>query len=122
MLYSHGPEQTSGTRLWYLNWRVSLIECHVRSSFSESQLITKTKVHKALIEDLLFVDNAAVATHTNDHPTASRALALQALIDISFPVSLKETNLLGEDVEDPPLHQHHQNMSYRLSTSSQTLC
>ena len=60
-------------------------------------LRAKTKVREALIRDLLFVDNAAVTTHTQQELQALTNRFSQACKDFRLTISLKKTNLRGQD-------------------------
>ena len=65
--------------------------------FNLARLGAKTKVSEVLIRDMLFADDAAVATHTQEE--------LQSLVDcfskackvFGLTISLKQTSVLGQD-------------------------
>ena len=78
---------------------------HTRSDgnlFNLARLRAKTKVRKVLIRELLFADDAALTAHTEE--------ALQRLIsrfssacgEFGLTISLKKTNILGQDVCSTP--------------------
>ena len=57
----------------------------------------KTKVREALIRDMLFADDAAVTTHTQQELQALMDRFSQACKDFGLTISLKKTNVLGQD-------------------------
>ena len=78
---------------------------HTRSDgklFNIARLRAKTKVQRVLIRDMLFADDAAL--------TAQSEEALQRLItsfahacrDFGLTISLKKTNIMGQDVSNTP--------------------
>ena len=66
-----------------------------------TRLRAKTKVHELLIRDLLFADDAALASHSQE--------GLQRLVDklshackeFGLTISLKKTNIMAQDAESP---------------------
>ena len=68
-----------------------------------AQLHTKTKVHELLIRELLFADDAALTSHSQE--------GLQRLVDklshackeFRLTISLKKTNIMAQDTESPPI-------------------
>ena len=60
-------------------------------------------VRKVLIRDMLFADDAAVATHTQEERQSLRDCFSQACKDFGLTISLKKTNVLGSDTEAPPV-------------------
>jgi len=89
------------------------IYIHTRSDgklFNLARLRAKTKVRSVLIRDMLFADDAAL--------TAQSEEALQRLItsfssacsDFGLTISLKKTNIMGQDVSHMP-HIHINNHS-----------
>ena len=65
--------------------------------FSLARLRAKTKVRKNLIRDMLFADDAAVATHTQYELLSLMDCFSQASKDFGVTISLKKTNVLGQD-------------------------
>ena len=65
--------------------------------FNLARLRAKTKVRKDLIRDMLFADDAAVATHTQEELLALMDCFSQACKDFGLTTSLKKTNVLGQD-------------------------
>ena len=61
----------------------------------------KTKVCKVLIRDMLFADDAAVATHTQEELQSLMDCFSQACKDFGLAISLKKTNVLRQDTEAP---------------------
>ena len=71
--------------------------------FNLGRLRTETKVREALIRDmLLFVDDAAVTTHTQQELQALMDRFSQACKDFGLTISLKKTNVLGQDTMELP--------------------
>jgi len=81
------------------------IYIHTRSDgklFNLARLRARTKVTEVLVREMLFADDAALATHTEE--------ALQRLIDLfatacsefGLTVSLKKTNIMGQDASNVP--------------------
>ena len=65
--------------------------------FNLARLRAKTKVRKDLIRDMLFADDAAVATHTHEELLSLMDCFSQACKDFGLTISLKKTNVLGQD-------------------------
>ena len=65
-------------------------------------LRAKTKVREALIRGMLFADNAAVMTHTQQELQALIDCFSQACKDFGLTISLKGTNVLGQDTMELP--------------------
>ena len=63
------------------------------------RLRAKTKVRKTTIRDMLFADDAAVSAHTKYGLQQLMSRFSHACCDLT--VSLKKTNVLGQDVETP---------------------
>lgn len=79
---------------------------HTRSDgklFNLARLRAKTKVRRILIQEMLFADDAALASHTQS--------GLQRLIDrmahacreFGLTISLKKTEIMGQDVSEAPI-------------------
>ena len=60
-----------------------------------ARLRAKTKVRKDIISDMLFADDAAVATHTQEELQSLTDFFSQACKDFGVTISLKKTNVLG---------------------------
>ena len=71
--------------------------------FNLGCLGAKTKVCEALIRDMLFEDNAAVTTHTQQVLQALMDRFSQACKDFGLTISLKKTNVLGQDTMELPV-------------------
>ena len=71
--------------------------------FNLARLRAKTKVRKVLIRDMLFADDAAVATHTQEELQSLIDCFSQACKDFGLIISLKKTYVLGQDTEAPPV-------------------
>ena len=65
--------------------------------FHLGRLRAKTKVREALIRDMLFADDAAMTTHTQQELQALMDRFSQACKDFGLTISLKKTNVLGQD-------------------------
>ena len=71
--------------------------------FNLARLRAKTKVRKVLIRDMLFADDAAVVTHTQEELQSLMDCFSQACKYFGLTISLKKTNVLGQDTEAPPV-------------------
>ena len=71
--------------------------------FNLARLRTKTKVREALIRDMLFADDAAVASHTQRGLQSLMDRFSQACKDFGLTISLKNANVLGQGTESPPI-------------------
>ena len=65
--------------------------------FNLARLRAKTKVRKDLIRDMLFADDAAVVTHTQEELLSLMDCFSLANKDFGLAISLKKTNVLGLD-------------------------
>ena len=72
-----------------------------------ARLRVKTMVRKDLIRDMLFADDAAVATHTQEELQSLMDCFPHAFKDFGLTISLKKTNVLGQDTEAPPVISIH---------------
>ena len=70
--------------------------------FNLDRLRAKTKVREALIRDMLFADDAAVTTHTQQELQARMDSFSQACKDFRLTLSLKKSNVLGQDTMELP--------------------
>ena len=68
--------------------------------FNLARLIAKTKV---LIRGMLFADDAAVVTHTQEELQSLMDCFSEACKDFGLTISLKKMNVLGQDTEAPPV-------------------
>ena len=68
-----------------------------------ARLRAKPKVRKDLIRDMLFADDAAVVAHTHEELQSLMDCFSQACKDFGPTISLKKTNVLGQDTEAPPV-------------------
>ena len=71
--------------------------------FNLARLRASTKVREVLIRDMLFADDAAVVTHTQEELQSLLDCFSQACKDFGLTISLKKTNVLGQDTEAPPV-------------------
>ena len=65
--------------------------------FNLARLRANTKVRNDIIRDMLFADDAAVATHTQEEFQSLTDCFSQACKDFGLTISLKKTNVLGQD-------------------------
>ncbi|XP_066294595.1 uncharacterized protein [Branchiostoma lanceolatum] len=70
--------------------------------FNLNRLKAKTKVREALIRDLLFADDTGLAAHTEQGLQSLTDRFSRACQDFGLIISLKKTEVLGQDVEAPP--------------------
>ena len=73
------------------------------SLFNLAHLKVRTKVCEALIRDMLFADDATVMTHTQRELQLLMDCFSQACKDFGLIISLKKTNVLGQDIPAPPV-------------------
>ena len=73
------------------------------SLFNLAHLKLRTKVCEALIRDMLFADDAAVMTHTQRELQLLMDCFSQGCKDFRLIISLKKTNVLGQDIPAPPV-------------------
>ena len=71
--------------------------------FNLARLKARTKVRETIIRDVLFADDAAVATHTERELQLLMDRFSQACKDFGLTISLKKTNVLGQDTPAPPV-------------------
>ena len=71
--------------------------------FNLTRLRAKTKVREVLIRDVLFADDAAVVSHTQEELQPLMDCFSQACKDFGLTISLKKTNVLGQDTKAPPV-------------------
>ena len=80
---------------------------HTRSDeqlFNLARLRAKTKVRMTLIRDMLFADDAAVTSHTEQQLQCLMDRFSQACKDFGLTISLKKTSVLGQDVDTSPVN------------------
>ena len=78
---------------------------HTRSDgrlFNLARLRAKTKVREVLIRDMLFADDAAVATHDQAELQSLMDRFSEACKDFSLTISLKKTEVLAQGTETEP--------------------
>ena len=73
------------------------------SLFNLAHLKVRTKVCEVLIRDMLFADDAVVVTHTQRELQLLMDHFSQACNDFRLTISLKKTNILGQDILAPPV-------------------
>ena len=71
--------------------------------FNLARLRAKTEVREVLIRDMLFADDAAVVAHTQDDLQSLMDCLSHGCKDFGLTISLKTTNILGQDTEVPPV-------------------
>ena len=81
------------------------IYLHSRSDgklFNVARLKAKTKVRNILIRDMLFADDAAVATHSEHQLQSLMDCFSQACKDFGLTMSLKKTEVLALNTDNQP--------------------
>ena len=81
------------------------IYLHTRSDgklFNLSRLRAKTKVRTVLIREMLFADDAALASHTEEVLQRLMDRFANACKQFGLTISVKKTNVMGQDVPAPP--------------------
>ena len=71
--------------------------------FNLSRHRANTNVRTVLIGDMLFADDAAVATRTQEELQSLMDCFPQTFKDFGLTISLKKTNVLGQNTEAPPI-------------------
>ena len=69
--------------------------------FNLARLRAKSKVREAVIRDVLFADDAALAAHTEDELQRLIDRFAKACDEFGLTISLKKTNVMAQDA-DPP--------------------
>lgn len=78
---------------------------HTRSDgnlFNLARLRAKTKVRKVLIREMLYADDAALTAHTEAALQRLITLFAEACTEFGLTISLKKTNIMGQDVSTAP--------------------
>ena len=81
------------------------IYLHTRSDgklYNMSRLKAKTKIRRILIRDMLFADDAALTALQEDHLQNLVACFAKACEDFKLTISLKKTEIMGQDTESQP--------------------
>lgn len=71
--------------------------------YNIARLRAKTKVRKTTIRDMLFADDAAVAAHTEYDLQQLMDQLSHACCDFGLTISLTKTNVLGQELNTPPV-------------------
>ena len=77
---------------------------HTRSDgrlYNLARLKAKSKVRQATIRDMLFADDAALATHTEPELQCLMDRFAKACDEFGLTISLKKTNVMAQDAEPP---------------------
>ena len=81
------------------------VHLHTRSNgklFSLARLRAKTKVRTVLIREMLIADDAALSSHTEEDLQRLMDRFSHACREFGLTVSIKKTNVMGQDVPSPP--------------------
>ena len=103
---------------------------HTRSDgklYNIARLRAKTKDRRTTIRDMLFADDAAVTAHTEYDLQQLMDRFSNACRDFGLTISLKKTNVLGQDVDTPPVitinnYQLEAVHEFTWDPPSQTTC
>jgi len=79
---------------------------HTRSDgklYNIARRRAKTKIHKTTIRDMLFADDAVITAHTEHDLQQLVERFYHACCDFRLTISLKKTNVLGQDMDTPPV-------------------
>ena len=79
--------------------------------FNLARLRAKTKVRKDLIRDMLFADDAAVATHTQEELQSLTDCFPHACKHFGLTISVTKTNVLGQDI------MHRRSLAFTTTNS-----
>ena len=69
--------------------------------FNLARLRAKTKVNSVLLREMLFADDAALASHTEPGLQVLMDRLSSACKEFGLTISIKKTNVMGQDVEAP---------------------
>ena len=104
---------------------------HTRSDgklFNIARLCAKTKVTKVLIREMLFADDAAVVSHTEEGLQQLVSRLSHACKEFGLKISLKKMNVMTQDAGHPPpiaIDRYNlevvENFTYLGSTISNSL-
>ncbi len=77
---------------------------HTRSDGNLFNLerLRKTKVRRVLIREMLFADDAALTAHTKDALQCLISSFARASDEFGLTISLKKSNVMGQDVSSTP--------------------
>ena len=96
--------------------------------FNITRLCAKTKVTHVLIREMLFADDAALTSHTEDGLQQLVSRLSHARKEFGLTISIKKTNVMAQDSDHPPIisidgHKVEavENFTYLGSTISSTL-
>ena len=70
--------------------------------YNIARLRAKTKVMEVLIREMLFADDAALTSHTEDGLQELVSRLSHACKEFGLTISLKKTNILAQDTDSPP--------------------
>ena len=70
--------------------------------FNLARLKAKTKIQEMLIRDMPFADDAALVSHTEQQLQTLMNSFSRASQDFGMTISIKKTNVVAQDVEQPP--------------------
>ena len=70
--------------------------------FNIARLRAKTKVTEVLIREMLFADDAALASHTEDSLQQLVSQFSHACKEFGFTISLEKTNVMAQGTDHPP--------------------
>ena len=114
----------------FMNCREGVFR-HTRSDgklFNIARLRAKTKVTKVLIREMLFADDAAVVSHTEEGLQQLVSRLSHACKEFGLKISLKKTNVMAQDAGHPPtiaIDRYNlevvENFTYLGSTISNSL-
>ena len=81
------------------------VHLHTRSDgklFNLARLRAKTKVRTVLKREMLFADDAALSSHTEEDLQRLMDRFSHACREFRLTISIKKTNVMGQDVPSPP--------------------
>ena len=81
------------------------VHLHTRSDgklFNLSRLKAKTKIRTVLIRKMLFADDAALTSHTEEGLQRLISQFAHACKEFGLTISIKKTNVMGQDTPAPP--------------------
>jgi len=81
------------------------VHLHTRSDgklFNLARLRAKTKVRTVLIREMLFADDAALSSHTEEDLQRLLDRFSYACTEFGLTISIEKSNVMGQDVPSPP--------------------
>ena len=82
--------------------------------FNLARLRAKSKVREAVIRDMLFADDAALAAHTEDELQRLIDRFAKACDEFCLTISLKKTNVMAQDADPPHISINNYELEWSV--------